>query len=248
MRTALLMTAYDRPDYLRQVLDSWVEVRGLRGWHVRFAVEPSPLSPEVLGLVHDFVDRAGLDGVEVVVNTERLGVAENPYRHLGELFGHGYEFVVRAEDDLVVADDILAWFAHVATAYAGQAEVATAHAFTDVTKPGDPAGHARTPEFCPWVWGTWRDRWDEVIGPTWDRDYSTWNESPGFESGWDWNLNTRVFPARGLVALAPLVSRVDNIGVVGAHGTAENLRRAPSFRRHHAAQRWVEVQAARRSG
>lgn len=241
------MTAYDRPDYLREVLASWAAVRGLGDWHVRFAVEPSPRSAEVLGLVHDFVDRAGLDDVEVVVNTERLGVAENPYRHLGELFGLGHDFVVRAEDDLVVADDVLAWFEHVASVYADRPEVATAHAFTDTAERGDPAAYVRTPEFCPWVWGTWRDRWDQVIGPTWDRDYSTWNDSPGFESGWDWNLNTRVFPARRLVALAPLVSRVDNIGVVGAHGTAENLRRAPTFRSHQPPRDWVEVEAARRS-
>ena len=75
---------------------------------------------------------------------------------------------------------------------------------------------------------------------TWDRDYSTYNGSPGFETGWDWNLDTRVFPAHGLVAVAPRVSRVRNIGEVGERGTPEDLVPAPSFVAHQARRRYRE--------
>jgi hypothetical protein len=238
---ALLLTAFDRPHYLAPVLDSWARVRGLHDWHLRVAVEPSAVRDEVVDLVAAFVRRTGHPSTEVVLNPTRLGVLENPYAHLDALFTAGHAFVVRTEDDLLVADDVLELFAHVAATYADERTVATAHAFTP-----DPVGAGadvlvRTPAFCPWVWGTWRDRWLDVVGPTWDRDYSTYNGSPGFETGFDWNLNTRVFPARGLVAVAPRVSRVRNIGEVGEHGTPADLVPAPSFVARQPPQRYREA-------
>ncbi|WP_204911400.1 hypothetical protein [Microlunatus spumicola] len=236
----MLLTAYDRPHYLAPVLDAWAEVRGLDGWHLRVAVEPSPARDAVVDLVRSFVGRTGHEDTEVVLNPSRLGVLENPYAHLDALFRAGHGFVVRAEDDLLVSDDVLELFAHVAAAYAADPAVATAHAFS----PGPPGPGAdelvRTTEFCPWVWGTWRDRWLDLVGPTWDRDYSTYNVEPGFETGWDWNLNTRVFPAHGLHAVAPAVSRVRNIGEVGEHGTPDDLVPAPTFTAHRPPQRYRE--------
>ncbi|GAB2570309.1 hypothetical protein [Microlunatus antarcticus] len=232
MNRALLLTVFDRPHYLDPVLDAWAAVRGLADWHVRVAVEPSDVAGEVVGLVDAFVRRTGHRDVEVVLNPTRLGVLENPYVHLDALFAAGHDFVVRAEDDLLVSDDVLELFAHVATTYAAEPTVATAHAFSAGPADADHAELARTDAFCPWVWGTWRDRWTGLLGPTWDRDYSTFNGSPGFETGWDWNLNTRVFPSRGLGAVAPLASRVRNIGEVGEHGTPDDLVPAPSFAAH----------------
>ena len=240
-RPALLLTAFDRPHYLAPVLDAWAGVRGVQDWHLRVAVEPSAVQDEVVGLVRAFVRRTGHADTEVVVNPVRLGVLENPYVHLAALFGAGHGFVVRAEDDLLVSDDVLELFAHVATAYADQPDVATAHAFSpDPPGPG-AAELVRSSAFCPWVWGTWRDRWLDLVGPTWDRDYSTYNVSPGFETGWDWNLDTRVFPAHGLCAVAPAVSRVQNIGAVGEHGTPDDLVPAPTFRAHQPAQVYREA-------
>ncbi len=241
MRPAVLLTAFDRPAYLAPVLDAWADVRGLHDWHVRVAVEPSGARDEVVELVHAFVRRTGHADTEVVLNPTRLGVLENPYAHLDALFGAGHDFVVRAEDDLLVSDDVLELFTHVATTYAADPSVATAHAFSAAAPGPGPEELVRTDEFCPWVWGTWRDRWVELVGPTWDRDYSTYNVSPGFETGWDWNLNTRVFPAHGLGAVAPVVSRVQNIGEVGEHGTPGDLVPAPTFAAHRPVQRYREV-------
>ena len=239
-RPAVLLTAFDRPHYLAPVLDSWAVVRGLDGWHLRVAVEPTPAQDEVVALVRAFVRRTGHADTEVVVNPTRLGVLENPYVHLDALFSAGHSFVVRTEDDLLVADDVLELFAHVAETYAEVPSVATAHAFSP-DPSGAPSGElVRDDAFCPWVWGTWRDRWTDLLGPTWDRDYSTWNVSPGFETGWDWNLNTRVFPAHGLGAVAPAVSRVQNIGEVGEHGTPADLVPAPSYVAHQPPQRYRE--------
>lgn len=240
-RPALLLTAFDRPHYLAPVLDSWAAVRAVHDWHLRVAVEPSGTRDEVVALVDAFVRRTGHPDTEVVLNPNRLGVLENPYVHLDALFAAGHGFVVRTEDDLLVSDDVLELFGHVATAYADEPAVATAHAFDPGPAGPPPDQLRRSSEFCPWVWGTWRDRWTGLIGPTWDRDYSTYNVSPGFETGWDWNLNTRVFPAHGLGAVAPAVSRVRNIGEVGEHGTPADLVEAPSFVAHQPPQRFREA-------
>jgi hypothetical protein len=242
-RPALLLTAFDRPHYLAPVLDAWAAVRGLARWHLRVAVEPSPALGQVVALVERFTARTRHPDVEVVVNDRRLGVLDNPYVHLDALFGAGHPFVVRAEDDLLVADDVLELFDHVAEAYAGDARVATAHAFSREPAGRAPDALVRGREFCPWVFGTWRDRWTDLLGPTWDRDYSTWNVEPGFETGWDWNLNTRVLPARGLEVVSPLVSRVQNIGAVGEHGTPDDLETSASFVPHQPARPYREERA-----
>ena len=241
-RRAVLLTAFDRPHYLGPVLDAWADVRGLDGWHLRMAVEPSAVQDDVVGLVETFARRTGHPSTEVVVNPTRLGVLENPYVHLDALFASGHDFVVRAEDDLLVADDVLELFEHVAATYAADPAVATAHAFSREPAGGADGALVRAGEFCPWVFGTWRDRWTGLVGTTWDRDYSTWNVSPGFETGFDWNLNTRVFPAHGLVSVSPVVSRVQNIGAVGEHGTPDDLEMAPGFVPHQERQTYVEVE------
>jgi hypothetical protein len=239
-RHAVLLTTFDRPHYLAPVLDAWTQVRGLSDWHLRVAVEPSEARDEIVALVDAFVRRTGHEDTEVVLNATRLGVLENPYVHLDALFRAGYDFVVRTEDDLLVSDDVLELFAHVASTYADERTVATAHAFSPGPAGPGPDELDRGDAFCPWVWGTWRDRWLDLVGPTWDRDYSTFNVSPGFETGWDWNLNTRVFPAHGLHAVAPVVSRVRNIGEVGEHGTPGDLVPAPTFAAHVPPQRFRE--------
>jgi len=48
-------------------------------------------------------------------------------------------------------------------------------------------------------------------------------------SGWDWNLNTRVLPARNLSCVYPAQSRVQNIGINGTH-SVENYTQSLSFK------------------
>ena len=168
----------------------------------------------------------------IIVNPERYGVLEHPWVALENLFqNEGYDFVVRAEDDLIVSDDILEYFDWAAEKYQNDADVATVHGMSFEQHSEDVAKVSRINGFNPWIWGTWRDRWTEYISPSWDHDYSTFNVFPQNQSGWDWNLNTRVFPALGFVGIYPAMSRVDNIGVYGTHGTQENFHPATTFRK-----------------
>lgn len=234
---SIFFTIYNRPEYLAPVLDSWSRVRGLDEWDVQFRFEPSNRLRECSDLVEKFISETGLSRVERVVNTERLGVLYCPWVGFEDCFER-HNFVVRAEDDLVVSDDILEFFSWADHTYRHDLDVATICAHGGASD--DLAAVHRGPGFSPWVWGTWRDRWESLIGPTWDRNYSTYNGTPGHQAGWDWNLNTRIFPRHNKVVVGPNTSRVDNIGVIGVHAQAADYRHVPGYRAHVARQNYYQ--------
>lgn len=226
MRKALIFTAFDRPDYFFEVLESWRAVRGKSEWDVFLSLEPSNKAVEdqqAAVFLSVFPDG------EVHVNDEKLGVLHHPWVAFTYLFQErAYEFVVRAEDDLVVSSDILEYFAWAAEHYEDDQSIATVHGYTEELGESDTV--RRVVGFQPWIWGTWAYRWEDYIGPTWDHDYSTNNGQAGVEAGWDWNLNKRIFPAMGVQSVYPTASRVNNIGVFGTHANGiEMLATSASF-------------------
>ena len=228
MKRALFLTAYDRPQYLAPVLDSWSDVRGLDRWRMVFRIEPSEVTDVMVRLVEQFIERTGLTDYEIIVNPQRYGVLHHPWVGFDDLFATcGFDFVVRAEDDLLVSTDILEYFEWASEFFAVDPRVAVIHGHTWYQGPDDTV--MVTEHFSPLVWGTWRPVWDQTIRDTWDHDYSTFTGQPGHEAGWDWNLNKRILPTNGLKCAWPTASRVDHIGVVGTHGTPENFVRSESF-------------------
>jgi hypothetical protein len=139
----------------------------------------------------------------------------------------------------VVSDDTLEYFEWASTVYETHPRVAAVCGYTEEQGPLD--GVVLEKRFSPWIWGTWRDRWRKLIGPTWDHDYSTYNGHPGNQSGWDWNLNTRIYPEYGLYTAFPTSSRVQNIGVFGVHGTPGNFETSPSFQPIYGQSEYQEV-------
>lgn len=228
MRRALFLTAYNRPDYLAQTLESWARVRGLGRWHIVFRVEPSDVQDEILSLIDAFEQKADLASIETILNPERYGVLHHPWVGFEDLFGH-FDFVARTEDDLLVATDILEYLEWASEHFQFDADVAAVLGYASGEAGASAADVVVEQWFSPLVWGTWRHRWVDVIRDTWDHDYSTFNGTPGNQAGWDWNLNTRVLPSLGLLCAHPAVSRSNHIGVHGVHGTAENFRITPSF-------------------
>lgn len=238
---AVLFTIYNRPEYLAPVLESWDRVRNLADWTIQFRFEPSNRLHEVSDLVEQFVRRNALTKVERMVHPERLGVLLCPWVGFEDLFSR-HDFVVRAEDDLLVSDDFLTFFEHADRVYARNRSIGAVCAASQ-HGTGVPREVYRETSFSPWGWGTWRDRWTGLIGPTWDKNYSTFNGYPGHQSGWDWNLNTRIFPEHCMYTIYPFSSRVQNIGIHGTHGTAENHKPLPTFREEYGEVRYVEVAA-----
>ncbi len=229
MTHAIFLTAYNRPDLLAKTLDSWEKVRGLEDWAFVGRVEPSDVARDNRNVFKDFFDRTGIPFHEIVINPELYGVLHHPWVGFEELF-KDFSFVVRAEDDLRVSDDILDYFTWAELTFRRTPEVATIHGYQERPGSTSEGGVEVLPKFNPLVWGTWDTVWAEVMRDTWDHDYSTFNGSPGHQAGWDWNLNTRIFPELGLKGVYPRMSRVDNIGVWGTHSHPGNWSTAETFR------------------
>lgn len=231
---AVAMTAYKRPYYLGHTLDSWAKVNGVEKLATfRIALEPSAVEKEMAEAVGDF---SAVTDVEVITNGHRLGVLGNPAEAVNGVFlGYpGVEFVVLAEEDVVVSCDVLDYMRWAASRYRRDQSVALVCAM--------PRFHGTDPHIVrryPYmsgnlIWGTWRDRWEKLIYPTWDRDYST-GDSEQSGSGWDFNLDWRVLPRNGLCSVAPDMSRSQHIGEFeGEHCGPEMfpLTQVSSYRAH----------------
>lgn len=225
MKRALLLTAYNRPEYLREVLDSWSRVREIDQWPLHVMLDPSDKTDEMI----DVIRSSGLRA-RTSINPTRFGVLKNPYVGFDRMFNaKGYEFVFRIEDDIVVSTDILEYVTWASNRYQYDDHVAIVQAASSDPAGGSPDEVVVDGDFSPWNWGTWRWWWNRVIGPTWDLDYSTNNGVPGQESGWDWNLNKRVMPQHQLQVVRPRVSRSDSIGLHGVHSTPSIHQHMPSF-------------------
>lgn len=222
---ALFLTAYDRLDYLRDTLASWRKVRGFYQWPLYAMIEPSPVQQQVL----DILDELQHPNMHVSVNPQVYGVLHHPWVGFKRLFDH-YDFIVRIEDDLIVSEDVLEYFEWAEKEFKHDHHVASVHGFTRENGEADVAH--RIVKFDSWIWGTWADRWKSFMEETWDHDYSTFNGWPGHESGWDWNLSTRVYPQFQFHGIFPASSRVQNIGVSGTHAQAADYQYtlSPSYR------------------
>jgi len=228
LRKFLFITAANRPSYFRETMNSWRKARGFYDWNVVVRLEPSEFVEEHLAICKELEH----DKLTVLVNPQVYGVLHHPWVGFNDLFKNGYiDFVVRAEDDLVVADDVLEFFDWAAERYASDSDVAAVVAYSR-EESTRPELVRRSEKFSPWVWGTWQDRWNQFIRDTWDHDYTTYNGAPGNQAGWDWNLDTRVLPSLHKHVISPAMSRVQNIGVWGVHGRPENFEQSSSFSPH----------------
>lgn len=219
MKKAFVLTVYNRPDYLRSALDSLYEVRGWEDWHVVFSIEPSERFTEVLDLIQQAAMRLGeKTTIEILINPERYGVLHHPWVVFDKLFGDGFDYVVRSEDDLIHGQDVLEYHSWAAEQFEEDSAVGIVTAFSsDHLSPSDVV--RKIGLGSPLLIGTWKHVWSDVLRDTWDHDYST-GSTPDTR-GWDHNIHLRIFPSLGLHAILPLHTKVEHIGIYGEHSTPE---------------------------
>ena len=204
----ITICAYNRPEYLQQVLESL---------HVALR-----LCPEFqVERIFIGVDHGGLttpvkfDGynLEVVYWPEHLGVTEHPRRLLQYVFiERGSSFNLHLEDDTVPAPDairLVEWFRSLIP---DPAHILSLHSRS--THYCNPKGVITRPDFGVWGWATTSYVARKYILP-W------WNHRRTEPLGWDHSL-TGVIERYSLKVLSPALSRVENIGREGgAHQTPE---------------------------
>lgn len=246
----VVSTACKRPYYWRETVESWVNARGveqIRGFHV--ALGRSDRQDEMVAAVAALKDKT-------TVTVQPDPVAKmGMHRAIGEAGRHvfaelGAPFVVFGEEDVVVSDDILEYFAWAATEFKDDQNVAAVCAHSvggqgwDKHEPAQDADADQwqvrlLPYFNAWCWGTWADRWP-MFEKDWDWDCTS--GSKGYDSGWDWNIATRIVPNNGKVCVVPDASRSQNIGEL--EGWASNpwsfsFSQAQSFRPHRNPGRYL---------
>lgn len=225
----LAFTAYNRPEYLKQSLDSWLKTNLLLVTSVQFFIEPSDRLPEIHAVIDEFAKACPVPVIKHV-NPEKYGVLRNPWELFRNLFEYQLAtFVILGEDDFIVSPDTLDFFE--ATRKQLQPKtLAICAKNTGESSDNEPATFTYDNGFSGNVWGLYAEKWREFLRETWDFDYSS-GRADGTPSGWDHNIGSRIMPKNGLRCLVPTASRSFHIGTTGVHCTAEdyNATTTPNF-------------------
>jgi hypothetical protein len=221
----ICIVAYNRPNYLRDVLTHLAAADGIENHITYFSIEPSDSG--VIELAQGF--SASKQNI-VHVNDHVKGCHANIQRAMEAAFELG-DFVLLVEDDIVLAKDALQWVMHARTTYANDPTVFSVSTYGDSCHVGDSCHFessadnddfrfavAKRHHFTPWGWGLWRDRFEEFgdkyVG--WDMQMNFHVEMKDAISGIV--DHSRPGVRRDRYEVFPVLSRSNNIGVdAGIH-------------------------------
>ena len=229
--TTITIAAYNRPEYLRTVLQSLLVAlvaSGEFGYGAKIVIgidHGGDRGLEVQAVALQFVARVMLQSgylePEVIVWPEHLGVSEHPRRLLQYVFTElRSQFNTHLEDDTVLSPDALnlaAWYqrsAYVTYASGHVDKVVCMSLHSRSTDYSNPAIIRFRPDFGVWGWCCSYISWW-----LWFSHY--WNSNRTGMLGYDWSAS-HMLHKYGLWALEPALSRVRNIGREhGVHQTPE---------------------------
>lgn len=219
-----------RPGYLDNALVSWKRVRGFKHARLVFCCEPDDGCSEQVIMSR----LSGHPSVGIISNTERRGVSGNTklafYSGLCDA-----DYVIIAEEDLIVSDDILEYHRWAARRYHRDRQVSGICSFTRWSDDA-PDRVVRAPFFNPLVWGTWLDRSELFL--------SSW--AGGLGDAWDRHLLSGLVGCLGKEFIFPQCSRVQHIGKYGVHGTGNDAAfeatLSKCWRPRYGHQKYREVQ------
>jgi|SRR5277367_1092003 len=208
----VVFTAFNRPNYLRRVLRTWSQVRGIERTELDFHVEPD--QPATLAAISETATFAPMI---IKANDRHLGPQANPFYTIQCAFTNAFsnpsprDFVILAEDDFIVSTDILEYLTWARDEFYHDERVIAVSSTQFEEQPGGLSQVMLIPSWTGWVWGTWRDRWENMIAPNW-----TFNHEYG---GWDWKMVRYWCGERGYLTAVPALSRSQHIGKHGGSYT-----------------------------
>ena len=207
-RPVIAFTVCDRVRTWRGFSKSGRDVRGIADAHLIFRCEPGCDEAVALCRAVDFAAET-----TVTINPQRYGVLGNPWHALNDGFALS-DFAILAEEDLIVAPDVLEYFAWCRDRYRDDPRVLgiTTHQYLE--QPGGLAGvmpqrFDQDPDPHLWVWGTWRNWWEGFI-----RDTGTLRTG---RADWTGTCSGHWIQARGMRLMAPCLSRSQHVGQPRRH-------------------------------
>jgi len=191
-------------------------------------LDPSSVAEimETLGTEHGHI---------VVSNQERYGVMRNVWHALDSAFSDDETFVLVAEDDVLVSDDLIEFMSWARDEYRDDVDVLGVVATQRWFNPRRLHNARTRADFAAPVWGTWQEKWWEVLRDGWPQ-----KKLRGEEMGWDWWVRNKLMIQLGWKFVVPDYARCQHIGVLGAHMTEALFRDAlcPSYRDHFDSGEW----------
>lgn len=202
---AITLTAFNRPGYLREVLESLRVNRNLDQFHLHIALEP--------GCAEVFEVCRSIDFIPTTIhqNVSLIGLRGNTYRLLQQVFAAGYDSVVYCEDDVVLGPDALdlaLWYLNHATLPHETRCLCLHNGASTVQRDPRIVNTHPINDFAPVGFVATRPQWETFFQQRWHAD----------AQGWDFGVTS----GTGRIA-APNVSRSHHIGRFGGtHYVAEH--------------------------
>ncbi len=188
-KKVITMIAWKRPYYTKQVVDNLKQCIGFEEYTLLPTIQPG--YPEVLKVFDD------IPNCHPIVNETNIGCGANELKALQRGFALS-DYVIHLEDDTVHGIDSLKYFEMAYENYKDDKDIFTVAAYNK-TKEINLNNYFtvyRHHWFTPWVWATWKDRFEEME--------KNWNSDI-----WDHTVNR----LRGnRYELCPNLSRSQNIG------------------------------------
>jgi hypothetical protein len=230
----ITFTVWNRPHYLKQVLESWSHVRGIENAILEFHCEPG--CPESVKLC------TGVNFTEyrVIVNTNQLGATLNACTALNSAF-ESTDYAILAADDFLPSTDALELHAWHRNNYRDDPSVLALVLGRGAEAPGGLSAVWRS-QVMGWIPGFHRSKW-ALLSPR-------WMESDGRPGGWYFWVDEEWCFTRGYDVLLPARSRAQDIGEVGSYPLPFEFSRiqSPSFVPDCSPQEYCEVQGRRERG
>lgn len=193
----ITVSAYNRPEHLRECLDGLSRCIGISSSHVAVVCDMSDKTSECLEIArsHRF---------DTVENESRMGCNATIKKCIAYAVAvMGSEFHVHLEDDIVPSRDLLEWFSWARDTYEQDSEIFTISGYQR-SGNGNFTTCGRRRKFTPWGWATWHDRLIQIGLGIDETSLVSWDVQTNITRG----TRKELFPS---------VSRVDNIGPVGEH-------------------------------
>lgn len=214
---AICMPVFNRPELLRQALDSICENKAT-DWRVYLSVDWSYKSKEIDQIIRDY----HFKGVQFVVwgNGTNLGCSLNAFTVCSTAISQGAEAILYMEDDIVLSPDALAlcdWYLNqLNDPNDYHAGIALCRREGNVIGRPEAIEHNSSSQgLLGQSWCFTRKQWfDFALGHWWSLP------DRGHPDIWDWALGWKA-QQLGKSIMRPYLSRARHIGATGFHGKVD---------------------------
>jgi hypothetical protein len=218
VKRAITITGWQRPQLFRELLKS-LAANDLKDWGVQIQLEPSEFVEEFRLAAAEHLPNVPFS---LSVNSERLGIRNNPYRLLSRVFDEGADFVLYLEEDLSLAPDATAmaqWYAEnhrpewmclsLLSGGCGSKGFISDRNYPDILFAGK--------SFNSLGFAILRNEWESHLRPIWLADVPMYNYKGREARGWDWSVYLHLIMTPGLCTLQPATARSTHTGRYGVY-------------------------------